>query len=331
VLSRASVGLALIVAAVLAPAAAAQPAANLPVVAFLCSFFCFRPEIMPTNRDAQAFLGALRDAGFVDGRTVVLDFRASGVAGDLARAAAAVVRRKPAVILATGDDAVRAARRATAEIPIVMLGASDPVETGIVASLGRPGGNVTGVGVPTRQLATKQIGLLREIVPGLSRVAVLSNPSNPAHGPVVEAITGAIKGVGVSVQTLTARGAADFDSAFAAIGPARPVGLVVLQDDAFTSTRGELTRRALAGRIPVVTNSRFFVEAAALLAYGPSGSQMSERAGVLVARVLRGERPGDLPVEEPTRYELLLNLSTARALGLTVPQSVLAQVDEVLQ
>ena len=301
------------------------------MVAFLCSFFCFNPETMPTNRDAQAFLGALRDAGFVDGKTVVLDFRASGVAGALPRAAAAVARRRPAVILATGDDAVRAARSATAEIPIVMLGVSDPAETGIVASLGRPGGNVTGVSVPTRQLATKQIGLLREIVPGLSRVAVLANPSNPAHGPVVEAIERAAKSVGVSIQTLAARGAADFDAAFAAIGPARPIGLVVLQEDVFIRSRGELTRRALAGRIPLVADSRFFVQAAALLAYGPSSVDMSERAGVLVARVLRGERPGDLPVEEPTRYELFLNLSTARALGFTVPQSVLAQVDEVIQ
>ncbi len=273
--------MALILLGILAPAAPAQPTANLPVVAILCSFFCFSPETMPTRREAQAFLGALRDAGFVDGKTVVLDLRASGVAGDLPRAAAAVARRRPAVILATGDDAVRAARRATAEIPIVMLGASDPVETGIVASLGRPGGNVTGVGV--------------------------------------------------SIQTLAARGTADFDGAFAAIGPVRPAGLVVLQEDAFIRSRGELTRRALAGRIPMVANSRFFVQAAALLAYGPSSVDMSERAGALVARVLRGERPGDLPVEEPTRYELFLNLSTAKALGLTVPQSMLAQVDEVFQ
>jgi putative ABC transport system substrate-binding protein len=322
---------ALILAGILAPAAAAQTARNPPVVAVLCSFACPQPSTLLTSPGAQAFLGALRDAGFVDGKTVVVDYRASGVAGALPRAAADVTRRRPAVILAVGDDAARAARKATAEIPIVMVGVIDPVETGMVASLGRPGGNVTGVGVPTRQLATKQIGLLREIVPGLTRVAVLVNPANPAHGPAVEAIARAVKGVGVSVQTLAARGAADFEAAFAAIGPARPVGLVVLQDDAFTSTRGELTRRAQAGRIPLVADSRTFVEAAGLLAYGPSWPQMFERAGVLVARVLRGERPGNLPVEEPTRYRLLLNLSTAKVLGLTVPQAVLAQVDEVLQ
>jgi putative tryptophan/tyrosine transport system substrate-binding protein len=330
-MSLARLVLALTLVGIFPPAAAAQPAANLPVAAFLCSFFCFNPETLPTHRDAQAFLGALRDAGFVDGKTMVLDFRASGVAGALPRAAANLARRRPAVILAIGDDAVRAARSATAEIPIVMLGVSDPAETGIVASLGRPGRNVTGVSMPTRQLATKQIGLLREIVPGLSRVAVLANPSNPAHGPVVEAIERAMKGVGVSIQPLAARGATDFDAAFAAIGPMRPVGLVVLWDSAFSTSRGELTRRALAGRIPLVADSRLFVQAAALLAYGPSWTQMSERAGVLVARVLRGDRPGNLPVEEPTRYELFLNLSTARALGFTVPQSVLAQVDEVIQ
>jgi putative tryptophan/tyrosine transport system substrate-binding protein len=147
----------------------------------------------------------------------------------------------------------------------------------------------------------------------------------------VEAIERAMKGVGVSIQPLAARGATDFDAAFAVIGPTRPVGLVVLWDSAFSTSRVELTRRALAGRIPLVADSRLFVQAAALLAYGPSWTQMSERAGVLVARVLRGDRPGNLPVEEPTRYELFLNLSTARALGFTVPQSVLAQVDEVLQ
>ena len=157
---------------------------------------------MPTNRDAQAFLGALRDAGFVDGKTVVLDLRASGVAGAPAAGGGQPwPGAGPPSSSRSGDDAVRAARRATAEIPIVMLGVSDPVETGIVASLGRPGRNVTGVSVPTRQLATKQIGLLREIVPGLSRVAVLANPSNPAHGPVVQAIERAMKSLGVSIQT----------------------------------------------------------------------------------------------------------------------------------
>jgi len=308
-----------------APAASAPPE-----VALLCSRYCFESlEDLQGTLPGRALLRGLRGGGYVEGKDVVLDFRASNVGPDLPRHAAGVARRSPAVILAFSDDGVRAARGATTTVPIVMVAVNDAVEHGIVASLARPDGNVTGVSVPTREVATKRLELLGEMVPGVSKVAVLVNESNPAHPLIWRETEAAAKRLGIAVQRLTAQGEADFGAVFAAIGPARPVGLLVLGDPLLfgSRNRGQLTQRALAAKVALVGPTREYVQSLALLTYEASRSEMFERAGALVAKVLRGARPADLPVEEPTRYDLFVSETAARTLRLTVPPSIRARAE----
>jgi ABC-type uncharacterized transport system substrate-binding protein len=287
------------------------------------------------NVQGQSLLAGLRDSGFVDGVNLVLDHRGSvGTPEDLPRRAADLVRRKVDVILAVGDgtEAV-AAKRATGTIPIVLVGIADAVQSGLVASQGRPGGNVTGITIPVRQLAAKQLQLLKEALPGLVRVAVLTNPGNPAHLPAMAGLEEAARTLGLHLERLSARRGNDFAGAFAALkkAGAGADALLVLYDPAIGMFGGPLTALALEARVPTMFGSRAAVEGAGLMSFAPAPGELYQTAGLLVGKILNGARPADLPVEEPRTFELVVNLTTARAIGVTIPQSILVRADAVIR
>lgn len=315
----------------ISPAADAQPAKQVPRIGILCAVGC--PPVPLEVPAGRALLQGLREAGYVVGENILLDHRASGGGYEgLAGRAAELVRRKVDVILALGDVAVvRAGKQATRTVPIVMVSVGDAVQLGLVASLARPGGNLTGVTVPLRQLATKQLELLKDVVPGVSRVAVLANPANPEHGPALQELESAARALRIQIQILAVQRADEFEGAFSAMRRERADAFLVLEDPTFTVGRSRLVAFALELRVPAVSLDRVFVQAAGLMAYGPDPSETFRRAAALVRKILEGAKPADLPVEEPTRYQLVINLTTARALGLAVPQSILLRADEVIR
>jgi putative ABC transport system substrate-binding protein len=236
------------------------------------------------------------------------------------------------VIVALGSPAsAQAAKNATSTIPVVMVGVADAVELKLVATLARPGGNITGLTVPFAQLAAKQLGLLKEAAPRLSRVAVLWNPAAPPGGLGVEKIEVAARSLGVQVQSVEVRGPGDFEGAFSAITQRRANGLFVTEDPFFSVRRGEIALFALKSRMPTISSFREFAQAGGLMTYGPSGPELFRRAAIFVGKILNGAKPADLPVEEPVRYELVINLTTAKALGLTIPHSILLRADQVIE
>lgn len=329
----ARLGLILAIAALAAPpVVVAQPRAKVPRIGVLCPVACFVASVPGVGVGGEAFLGALRDLGYVDGKNVLLDFRGAGVAYPrLADHAAELVRRRVDLLLVEGSAAAQAARRATGTIPVVMVGVPDAVDLGLVSNLARPEGNVTGVTIPFAELVAKQLELLKEIVPGASRVAVLSNPDNPEHAPALGAARVAARRVAMElrVHNVRARDPEAFRGALAAISRERATALLVLPDAGFYS--GDLLMVAIEGRIPTVSTQRRFVAGGGLMAYGPQQLEMVRRVAAHVDRLLKGATPADLPVEEPTRYELVVNLTTATALGLTIPQSILVRADEVVR
>ncbi len=310
----------------------AQSRAKVPRVGVLCPVACFVAGRQVTGAAGDAFLRALRDLGYVDGQNVALDFRGAGVAySRLADQAAELVRRRVDLLLVEGSAAAQAARRATDTIPVVMLGVPDAVELGLVSDLARPEGNVTGVTFPFAELVAKQLELVKEVVPGVSRVALLSNPENPEHAPALRAARVAARLVAVElrVHNVRARDPQAFRATLAAIRRERAGALLVLPDAGFHS--GELLVAAIEGRIPTVSTQRGFVAGGGLMAYGPHQLEMVRRVAAYVDRLLKGAKPTDLPVEQPTRYELAVSLTTAKALGLTIPQSILVRADEVVR
>jgi putative ABC transport system substrate-binding protein len=309
-----------------------QSRAKVPRIGVLCPIACFVAGRQVTGAAGDAFLKALRDLGYVDGENVFLDFRGAGVAySRLADQAAELVRRRVDLLLVEGSAAAQAARRATGTIPVVMLGVPDAVELGLVSDLARPQGNVTGVTFPFAELAAKQLELVKEVVPGVSRVALLSNQENPEHAPALGAARAAAKlaAVELRVHNVRARDPQAFRGTLAAISRERAGALLVLPDAGFYS--GELLVAAIEGRIPTVSTQRGFVAGGGLMAYGPHQLDMVRRVAAYVDRLLRGAKPTDLPVEQPTRYELVVSLTTAKALGLTIPQTILARADEVVR
>jgi putative ABC transport system substrate-binding protein len=246
--------------------------------------------------------------------------------------AADLVRLKVDLIVSVGTQGVTAARNATETIPIVMIGVRDPVGTGLIASLARPGGNVTGVsGYAGLEIVAKQLALLKETVPEIRRVAVLSNPANAYHQLAIREVTVAARSLGVQLQLLEARGPKEFDGAFAAMARERVGALLVVSDSIFNAHRTRLADLAARSRLPAAYGIRESVEAGGLMSYGPSFLEFYRRSVAYVDKILRGARPADLPVEQPTKFELVINLKTARALGLTIPQSLLRQADQVIE
>jgi putative ABC transport system substrate-binding protein len=280
----------------------------------------------------EAFRQGLRDLGYVEGKNIELEYRWSeGKQDRLPALATELVRRKVDVIV-THSVGVLAAKHATASIPIVMAIAGDPVGTGLVASLARPGGNVTGLSLGTEEgLSGKKLQLLTEVLPKLSRVGVLWNRANPGVASQVADIQGAARTLGVRLQLVEFRGSDEVESALASLAGTRSDALIVPADAAAFQQRARLVAFTAKHHLPAIYAQRETVEAGGLMAYAASQIDTWRRAATYVDKILKGAKPADLPVEQPTKFELVINLKTARALGLTIPPAVLARADEVIQ
>jgi len=287
-----------------------------------------------TPRDplVEPFLEGMRALGYVEGQNLVLEYR--GADGQYERFPALVAElvRLPVDVIVTGvTPAALAAKQATTTIPIVMAGIGDPVGSGLVASLAQPGGNVTGMSVLQPEVPRKQLEILKDVLPTVSRVAILWNPANPSAPLQVRAAEEAAQALGVQVHLVEARGPEAFDSAFAAMTSAHAGALLVLPDPMFRLYRSRLAELAATSRLPTMHNQREYVEAGGLLGYGASRADVLRRAATYVDKILKGAKPADLPVEQPTAFELVINLKTAQVLGLTIPPALLSRADEVLR
>jgi putative tryptophan/tyrosine transport system substrate-binding protein len=284
------------------------------------------------NPPWDGFRRGLRDLGYVDGRNLSIEWRWSeGKPDRFPGLATEVVALKPDVIVASGTQATRAAKRATSTIPIVMTTSSYPDKIGLVDSLSRPGGNVTGLSNVGPELSGKKLELLKEIVPKASRVAVLFNPASEVEPLAVRELSAAAPAVGVEIQSVEVRSPDDFSAAFAALSPSRVHALLALGNPINFRGRQLIADFALKNRLPSIYDERLFVEAGGLMSYAPSFTDSFRRAATYVDKILKGARPADLPVEQPTKFELVINLKTAKALGLTIPPSLLARADQVIE
>jgi putative tryptophan/tyrosine transport system substrate-binding protein len=318
-------GLALSVALVAQPlAVGAQPAGKVPRIGALV-------VAAPGFRPVEGFRQGLRELGYAEGRNIAVEYRyAEGKAARYPDLAAELVRLEPDVIVVWGTELAQTVRRATAKIPIVLALGDRPVEVGLVADLARPGGNVTGLTTMSYELSAKRLELLKEILPSLARVAVLYAPDVRVE-PTLKELAVAARALGIRLQPLEARGPQDFDHAFAAMATERAEA-VLLMPTALAATHGaRLAELALRRRMPAVGPGREFVAAGALMGYAANATDLGRRAATFVDKILKGARPADLPIEQPTRFEMVINLKTAKALGLTIPQSVMGRADELIE
>jgi putative tryptophan/tyrosine transport system substrate-binding protein len=266
----------------------------------------------------------LRDLGYIEGRNVILEIRdTEGKPERANHLASQLVRLKVDVIVATNPAAVLGAKRATATIPIVMMHTPDPVQLGLVSSLARPGGNITGTTTLSVDLSIKQLELLKEALPRASRIALLANPDNPWHPLVVKGLRGEHRLSGVQLQILEVRGPHDFDNAFQAMARERAQGVLLLADPMTFTHRSRLTNLAVKHRLPLMGGPRGYTEAGGLMSYWADEAELGQRAASYVDKILKGANPDSLPIEQPTKYDLVVNLKTARALNLTIPPSLL--------
>jgi putative ABC transport system substrate-binding protein len=311
-------------------AAEAQQAVKIARIGFLTPNMAASP---PHVR--EAFLQGLRDLGYVEGRNVVIEYRdAEGKSERFPALAAELVALKVDVIVAPGTPAALAAKQATRTLPIVFPIAGDPVTSGLVTSLARPGGNVTGLSILDPDLVGKCLEQLKQAVPGVSGVAVLWQPGGLGERTDKDMLKGAevaARALGVRLQFVEARGPADFDRAFSEMTRARAGALTVLPSTMFLHERRRLVDLAARNRLPAVYPWREAVDAGGLMAYGANIADLFRRAATYVDKILKGAKPADLPVEQPTKFELVINLKTAKALGLTIPQSVLGRADQVIE
>jgi putative ABC transport system substrate-binding protein len=283
------------------------------------------------QRRFEAFRQALRDLGHVEGQSIAFEFRwAEGQYDRLPALVAGLVGSKVDVIVVVGGAATRAAQQATRTIPIVMVAVNDPLGSGLVPSLARPGGNVTGTSLMAPDLVGKQFEVLKETVPKVSRVALLRNPANPASELQLREAEAAARALGMRLQTLEARGPEDIDRAFAAMTRERASALVVLTDSIFTNQRRQIAELAAERRLPAVYGHIEHAEAGGLLAFSANLLHLERRAAIYVDKILKGAKPGDLPVEQPTKLELIVNVRAAKAIGLTIPPSLLQRADQVI-
>jgi putative ABC transport system substrate-binding protein len=289
------------------------------------------------RRVRAPFLHGLRDLGYVEGRNLLIEYRdADGKPERFAALAAQLVALKVDVIVTTtgGTASALAAKQTTATLPIVFATAGDPVAEGIGTSLARPGGNVTGLSVVVPDLIGKSLELIKQVVPGVNRIALLVKPDSLPDRALkerLEAATIAAQALGVRLQVVEARGPQDFDRAFSDMTQARAGALHVLATGMFDTHRGRLVALAAENRLPTVYTFKHSVEDGGLMSYGPDLADLYRRAAIYVDKILKGAKPADLPVEQPTKFELTINLKTARALGLTIPQALLLRADEVIQ
>ena len=310
-------------------AAEAQPAAKVARIGFLATSLAANPHL------TDAFGQGLRDLGYVEGRTVVIEYRdAEGNLERLPALAAELVALKVDVIVSPNTPAALAAKQATRTLPIVFVGVGEPVASGLVSSLARPGGNVTGLSVVSPELVGKWLELLTQAVPEVSRVAVLRQPGAMDERTEKDMLKGAevaARALGVRLQFVEARSSADLERAFSDMIRERAGALTVRPAPMFVSERRRLVALAAKNRLPAVYPWREFVDAGGLMAYGPNLADLYRRAAPYVDKILRGAKPGDLPVEQPTKFELAINLKTAKALGLTIPPSLLQRADQVIE
>ena len=287
------------------------------------------------NEDGPAWEGfrkGLRELGYVDGRNVTIEWRWSDGKTDRQSAIALeLVQLKVDIIVASGTQGVRAAKQATSTIPIVMAVSAYPDRIGLVESLARPGGNVTGLSNVAPDLMGKRFQLLKEIAPKVSRVAVLWNPSSPAEQVAFPGVLVAAAGVGMEIQGVEVRTPDDHAAAFATVSGSRADALYANGSPANFKNRQLIADFALKSRLPSMYEERVFVESGGLFSYAPSFADLFRRAAYYVDKILKGAKPGDLPVEQPTKFELVINLKTAKALGLALPQSMLLRADETIQ
>ncbi len=305
----------------------AQQSAKVPRIGFLGN----------STADLEAnlvgpFREGLRDLGYVEGRNILIEYRwAEGKYERFPALLAELIALKVEVIVTAGTPASLAVKKATASIPLVMIAVGDPIGTGLIASLARPGGNITGLTSIAADLEGKRLELLREVVPALSHVAVLWNPASSFQVVAEKEVQAAAQGLRMKVLSLGVQAQEQFDNAFAAILKARPGALLVLADRLFLHHRARIMNFATKHRLPGVHAYVELVEAGGLMSYGPSYADMHRRAATFVHKILKGTKPADLPVEQPMKFELIINLQAAKKIGLTIPPNVLARADKVIR
>jgi putative ABC transport system substrate-binding protein len=306
--------------------AEAQQAGKVYRVGFLWD----SPTVWPSA--LEGFRRGLRDLGWVEGQNIVVEHRwAEGRFDRLHDLAEELIRLKVDVIVAPTSIYTEATRRVTSTIPIVFAVHADPISSGHVASLARPGGHITGLSLMMTETNAKGLELLKEAVPGLARVAVLWNPATPSHGPGLHAVEVTGRALGLQMQALGVRSAMEFDSAFAAMIRERAEGVLVLSTPLFIGEARRLADLAMEHKLPALFGPRAHAEAGGLLSYGPDRTDLFRRAAIYVDKILKGANPADLPVEQPVKFELVINLKTANTLGLTIPPALLFQATEVIQ
>src|SRR5262249_54540504 len=306
--------------------ARAQQAGKLPIIGLLGS-----ATLLAQSQPVAGFLQRLRQLGWIENRNVAIEYRwAEGRSERFVEIATEFVSLKVDFIVATTSPAVSAAKQATSVIPIVFTNANDPVGLGLVASLARPGGNVTGVSNQLGDTASKRLELLREVAPGLRRLAILANVGNPGAMLDMGEVQATVRMLGLEAVTLEIRRAEDIAPAFEG-AKGRADALYVAADPLANSNRVPINTLALAARLPTMHGVRDYVEAGGLMSYGPNIANGYRRGGDYVDKILRGAKPGDIPVEQPTKFDFVINLTTAKALGLDVPPTLLTRADEVIE
>jgi putative ABC transport system substrate-binding protein len=280
----------------------------------------------------ESFRQGLRELGFVEGKNIVIEWRSSeGKTDRLPGLAAELVRLKVDIIVSGGPTATRSVKEATSTIPIVMAFDNDPVGSGFVVSLARPGGNITGLSTLAPEISGKQLELLKEIVPRLSRVGVLGTSTNPGNAQVLKEMELAAGAYGVQLQYLDVRDPNDIETAFRAASKGRADAVVALASAFLISQQAQIAELAIKSRLPAIYERREYVEVGGLMAYGVSINDLDRRAATYVDKILKGRKPADLPVEQPTKFEFIINLKAAKQIGLTIPPNVLARADKVIR
>ena len=312
----------------LCSSAQAQQAGKIPRIGYLSAT---SPSVSP-NR-IEAFLQGLRELGYVEGKNILIEYRyAEGKFDHLPALAAEVARLNVDVIITTGPTVTRAAKGATTTVPIVMTTDTDPVGNGFVISLGRPGGNITGLSAFAPELSGKQLELLKEIVPSLSRVAVFGTSTNPGNGQMLAEVKVAAGSLGVKLKYFNALSRKDIETAFHAASQERFKAVLYLVGGLVgAGYRTDITGMALKSRLPAIYQTRLYVEDGGLMSYGVNTAELDRRAATYVDKILKGRKPADLPVEQPTKFEFVVNLKAAKQIGLTIPPNVLARADKVIR
>ena len=306
--------------------ALAQPAKKLPRIGFLWD----SPAVFPDALDA--FRQALRELGYVDGQTISIEYRwAEGNPERMRALANELVKLKVDAIIAPTSIYTGAAKQATSKIPIIFMSHADPIGSGHVSSLARPGGNATGLSIMMTDTSVKGLELLKETVPSLSRVAVIWDPATPSHGPGIKVLETEGPRLGLRIQAVAMRNSAEFDNGFSALSGEHAGAVLVLSTPIFIAGAKRLADLAVTYKVPSMFSPKQHVEAGGLMSYSPDRADLFRRGAVYVDKVLKGAKPADLPVQQPTKFELVINLKTAKHIGLTIPPNVLARADRVIK